>query len=79
MSPSPRSVTAASIRGDRTCGRLAAYPNVVCKLSGLATIAAPGWRPAELLPYLRYALNAFGPARCMFGSDWPVCLLNTTL
>jgi L-fuconolactonase len=58
--------------------RLAGYPNVACKLSGLATIAATGARPADVVPYLQHALSAFGPARCMFGSDWPVCLLNTT-
>ena len=62
----------------RDLRKLASYPNVTCKLSGLATIAAPGWRTADVLPYLRHALNAFGPRRCMFGSDWPVSLLNTT-
>jgi L-fuconolactonase len=58
--------------------RLARLPNVVCKLSGLATEAAAGWRSAEVLPYLRHALDVFGPRRCLFGSDWPVALLNTT-
>ena len=33
------------------------------------------WRPADLRPYVQTALEAFGPDRCMFGSDWPVCLL----
>ncbi len=23
--------------------------------------------------WLQHALNVFGPERCMFGSDWPVC------
>ena len=27
------------------------------------------------MPYLRRALEGFGPERCLFGSDWPVCLL----
>jgi L-fucono-1,5-lactonase len=55
---------------------LAALPNVSCKLSGLVTEADwSGWRAAELVPYLRRALDWFGPERCMFGSDWPVCLL----
>ena len=31
-----------------------------------------------MLPYLDVALEAFGPERCMFASDWPVSLLNTT-
>lgn len=53
--------------------RLAALPNVVVKLSGLLTEAADDQRTsATLAPWLRHALEAFGPARCMFGSDWPV-------
>jgi L-fuconolactonase len=53
--------------------RLASLPNVRCKLSGLATEADPGHRTADdLIPFLRSAIDAFGPARCMFGSDWPV-------
>jgi L-fuconolactonase len=57
-------------------GELAALPNVRCKLSGLATEADPDHRtPSDLLPFLRHALDAFGPARCMFGSDWPVLTL----
>lgn len=53
---------------------LAKLPNVHCKLSGLITEADyQNWTEAELLPYLEHALNCFGPDRCMFGSDWPVC------
>lgn len=53
---------------------IAEYPNVCCKLSGLITEADyNNWTAEELLPYLRHALEVFGPARCMFGSDWPVC------
>jgi L-fuconolactonase len=53
--------------------RLAAHPNVRCKLSGLMSEAAPGQRTAAgLRPWLEHALAAFGPERCMFGSDWPV-------
>jgi L-fuconolactonase len=52
------------------------YPNVYCKLSGMITEADwRGWQPADLKPYVQTALEAFGPGRCMFGSDWPVCLL----
>jgi L-fuconolactonase len=55
---------------------LAALPNVSCKLSGLVTEARwSGWEPAGLLPYARHALEVFGPARTLFGSDWPVCTL----
>ncbi|MFA6108273.1 MAG: amidohydrolase family protein [Candidatus Latescibacterota bacterium] len=56
--------------------RLAALENVTCKLSGLATEADwEGWRPADLRPYLDVVVEAFGFARLMFGSDWPVSTL----
>jgi L-fuconolactonase len=51
---------------------VARYPNVVCKLSGLATEAHPSARPADLTAALRAALELFGASRCMFGGDWPV-------
>jgi L-fuconolactonase len=54
---------------------LAALPNVTVKLSGLVTEAGPGWKPADVLPYARHVLAAFGPDRVMYGSDWPVCTL----
>ena len=56
-------------------GKLAAAPNVSCKLSGLVTEAGPGWEPAQITPYANRLLDCFGPARLMFGSDWPVCTL----
>jgi L-fuconolactonase len=59
--------------------RLAAFPNVTCKLSGLATEAAPDWTSADVLPYLAHALETFGPTRCMVGSDWPVLTLAGTM
>ncbi|HTX29534.1 MAG TPA: amidohydrolase family protein [Streptosporangiaceae bacterium] len=56
--------------------RLAALPNTACKLSGLVTEADwSRWKVGDLRPYAEVALDAFGPARMMFGSDWPVCTL----
>jgi L-fuconolactonase len=53
--------------------QLSARPNVLCKLSGIMSEAAPDKRSASgLRPWLDHALTVFGPARCMFGSDWPV-------
>ena len=58
----------------RQLAATAALPHVWCKLSGLVTEADwHAWTPAQLRPYLDAALDAFGPARVMFGSDWPVC------
>ena len=53
---------------------LAAFPNVLCKLSGLVTEADwQQWKPEQLAPYIDVAFDCFGPERLMIGSDWPVC------
>ena len=60
--------------------RLAERENVFCKLSGLVTEADwSGWTEEQLSAYLETVLEAFGPRRVMFGTDWPVCLLATLL
>jgi L-fuconolactonase len=51
---------------------IAAYPSAVCKLSGMATEAAPAWTAADLKPYVDHLLEVFGPGRLLWGSDWPV-------
>jgi L-fuconolactonase len=47
---------------------LAELPNATCKLSGLFTEGDPAGTADRALAW-------FGPERCLFGSDWPVCLL----
>jgi L-fuconolactonase len=55
---------------------LAGHPNVCCKLSGFVTEADwKDWQEADFEPYFDIVLNAFGPDRLLFGTDWPVCLL----
>lgn len=55
---------------------LAACDNVYCKLSGMVTEANwKTWKPEDFTPYLDAVLEAFGPQRVMYGSDWPVCLV----
>jgi L-fuconolactonase len=63
---------------------LARRPNVICKLGGMgmalhgfgfadhdrplpSTALADAWRP-----YIEHCIEAFGPARCMFESNFPV-------
>ncbi|GGY19928.1 amidohydrolase family protein [Massilia dura] len=52
--------------------RLAALPQVHCKLSGLVTEAGGDWSVTRLRPYAGHVLEAFGPERVLWGSDWPV-------
>jgi L-fuconolactonase len=54
----------------------AACPNVFGKVSGLNTAAdMERWTAADLQPYVDAAVELFGPARLLYGSDWPVSLL----
>jgi len=58
---------------------LAHRENVYCKVSGMVTEALwDAWTDESLRPYLDVVLEAFGPKRLMFGSDWPVLTLAST-
>lgn len=68
----------------RQLQQLARLPHVSCKLSGLVTEA--DWQHQDdpstvdlqhIAQCFDVALDAFGPTRLMFGSDWPVCQLAT--
>ena len=64
----------------RDIGRLADYPNVSCKISGLVTQADRlRWTSEDLRPVVEHAIECFGWDRIMFGSDWPVCTLSASL
>ena len=56
--------------------QLSQFNHVHVKLSGMVTQANHNsWTSADIRPYVDFCLEHFGPARLMFGSDWPVCLL----
>jgi L-fuconolactonase len=62
------------VQWERGLQRLAEFPNVFCKLSGLVTEADwSRWTADQLRPYLDVAFDAFGAYRLLVGSDWPVC------
>jgi L-fuconolactonase len=62
----------------RSFREMAKRPHVTCKLSGVVTeVREPRWSIDTIRPYVELAIEAFGPARLMFGSDWPVCRLKT--
>jgi L-fuconolactonase len=57
-------------------GRFAGLENTWWKLSGLVAEADwERWQTADLAPFVDVALDALGPDRLIFGSDWPVCLI----
>lgn len=56
--------------------RVADFPGVHCKLSGMVTEADHArWSPDSLAPYVDHVVDVFGADRLLFGSDWPVCRL----
>lgn len=55
---------------------LAASDNVACKLSGFLVFDGEKMTADRLRPYVEVALDAFGPERLMYGSDWPVSVLG---
>ena len=57
--------------------RLANETSGCCKFSGLVTEADEGWTIDDLRPFAEHILGAFGAKRVMWGSDWPVCRLQT--
>ncbi|GCE24622.1 amidohydrolase [Dictyobacter alpinus] len=58
---------------------MAANPNVVCKISGLATEAdLAHWKAEDLAPYVEHIISAFGEDRIMYGGDWPVAIQATS-
>jgi predicted TIM-barrel fold metal-dependent hydrolase len=58
---------------------LAAFPNVMCKISGMVTEAdSEHWTADDLAPYVAHVISVFGEDRVMFGGDWPVALLASS-
>jgi L-fuconolactonase len=62
----------------RDISAVACFPQIYCKLSGMITEVGQHWTSADIAPYLTHCFTEFGPNRCMFGSDWPVCLCAGT-
>jgi predicted TIM-barrel fold metal-dependent hydrolase len=55
---------------------LAARPNIAVKISGLAMLD-PKWTIESIRPLVLETLEAFGPARAMFASNFPVDKLSS--
>ena len=58
--------------------QLARCRNVVCKISGVIESLPKGWAAEDLAPVVNHCLDAFGPDRVVFGTNWPVCLVGGT-
>jgi predicted TIM-barrel fold metal-dependent hydrolase len=59
---------------------LAALPNIACKISGVMAYGKPGQVTADAVrPFVEHCLEQFGWDRVVWGGDWPVCCMTTTL
>jgi predicted TIM-barrel fold metal-dependent hydrolase len=57
---------------------LADRPNVVCKISAVASGADPHWTVASIRPWVERCIDVFGPHRAMLATNWPIDRLYAT-
>ena len=62
----------------RRFARLARYPNVIVKVAALAYLSREGYPFDDILPLVKLALEAYGPRRVIWGSDFPGILKYCT-
>ena len=59
---------------------LARRDNVAVKLSGVTTTLERGaWSSVDIAPATHHLLEVFGSERALYGSDWPVVKINSSL
>lgn len=59
---------------------LSGFPNLACKISGITAYCAPGTATLDKLrPIVEHCIECFGWDRVIWGSDWPVCNINSTV
>ena len=59
---------------------LAQFPNLACKISGVVAYCDPQRVDVKAVqPYVEHCIECFGWDRVLFGGDWPVCNLTSTL
>lgn len=59
---------------------LAQFPNLACKISGVVAYCDPkNVTTNAIRPFVEHCIECFGCDRIMFGGDWPVCTLTSSL
>jgi predicted TIM-barrel fold metal-dependent hydrolase len=59
---------------------LAQFPNLACKISGVVAYCDPAHvTPQAVRPFVEHCIECFGWDRVLFGGDWPVCTLTSSL
>lgn len=59
---------------------LSRFPNVACKISGITAYCSSGAATLQTLrPFIEHCIACFGWDRVVWGSDWPVCNINSSI
>ena len=59
---------------------LSKFSNLACKISGVVAYCGPGEvTAAKIRPFVEHCIECFGWERVLFGGDWPVCNLTSSL
>ena len=60
--------------------RISEYESIDVKMSALIECCeGAAWTAATFEPFMRAAVDAFGPSRTIWGGNWPVCTINGSL
>lgn len=59
---------------------LSQFPNLACKVSGVVAYCDPqNVSIGAIRPFAEHCIECFGWDRVLFGGDWPVCNLTSSL
>jgi len=74
-------IAGGAINPWRSCIReISRIPNVACKISGVLAYCKPGKATLDAIgPYVDHVIECFGTDRVVWGSDWPVVVINSSL
>lgn len=76
----PRPAKCDAVEWKKNMSKLGTYKNIYCKISGIVSHVRDFTLSAELLEIpINHCLEAFGPDKVLFASDWPVCRYNMSL
>jgi predicted TIM-barrel fold metal-dependent hydrolase len=59
---------------------LSKFPNLACKISGVVAYCDPQRvRTEAIRPFVEHCIECFGWERVIFGGDWPLCDITSSL
>ena len=74
----PFVMTGDTSNWERDIRTLARETNCYCKISGLVERAGVEWDKETLKPWIAILIDAFGPERLLYASNWPIMTLMAT-